>query len=102
MNKVLNFGKFKGQKLSETPTWYQTWLCKQDWFKMDNIEVNAKKSYKYDVIRFFTDDYRMAFGQKFEIMFFNLSWDEAEAQKNLLNLYQLDDTTKFFGTDYSK
>jgi len=31
--ETLKFGKFKGQKFSETPTWYQSWLLKQDWFK---------------------------------------------------------------------
>ena len=30
--ETLNFGKFKGQKLNDTPAWYQTWLLKQDWF----------------------------------------------------------------------
>lgn len=30
---ILRFGKFKGQKLSDTPQWYQDWLLKQDWFK---------------------------------------------------------------------
>lgn len=30
---ILRFGKFKGQKLSETPQWYQDWLLKQPWFK---------------------------------------------------------------------
>lgn len=30
---ILKFGKFKGQQFSETPTWYQNWLLKQDWFK---------------------------------------------------------------------
>lgn len=31
--ETLKFGKFKGQKLSDTPTWYQEWLLKQDWYK---------------------------------------------------------------------
>ena len=31
--ETLKFGKFKGQKFSDTPYWYQTWLLKQDWFK---------------------------------------------------------------------
>lgn len=30
---TLNFGKFKGQKFLSTPTSYQDWLLKQDWFK---------------------------------------------------------------------
>jgi hypothetical protein len=32
-NFTLKFGKFKGQNFNQTPTWYQTWLLKQDWFK---------------------------------------------------------------------
>ena len=36
---VLNFGKFKGQKFSTTPSWYQQWLPQQPWFKMP---INAK------------------------------------------------------------
>lgn len=30
---VLKFGKFKGQEFSNTPSWYQEWLPKQEWFK---------------------------------------------------------------------
>jgi len=30
----LQFGKFKGQNFSDTPEWYQSWLIKQDWFKL--------------------------------------------------------------------
>ena len=30
---VLNFGKFKGQQFSSTPSWYQEWLPNQEWFK---------------------------------------------------------------------
>lgn len=30
--ETLKFGKFKGQKVCDTPTWYQQWLLKQDWF----------------------------------------------------------------------
>ena len=33
-NFALKFGKFKGQNFNETPIWYQTWLLKQDWFKV--------------------------------------------------------------------
>lgn len=31
-DKVLTFGKFKGQTFDSTPKWYQEWLLKQDWF----------------------------------------------------------------------
>lgn len=29
----LKFGKYKGQKFSDTPVSYQNWLLNQDWFK---------------------------------------------------------------------
>lgn len=31
-NDVLKFGKFKGQRLGDTPEWYRNWFAKQDWF----------------------------------------------------------------------
>jgi uncharacterized protein (DUF3820 family) len=31
---ILTFGKFKGQDYFTTPSWYQEWLKKQDWFKV--------------------------------------------------------------------
>lgn len=37
---VLAFGKFKGQKLENTPKWYQDWLLKQSWFKMPKASKN--------------------------------------------------------------
>ena len=33
-NFTLKFGKYKGQDFLSTPTSYQSWLLKQDWFKM--------------------------------------------------------------------
>jgi hypothetical protein len=46
--ETLKFGKFKGQKFNETPTWYQQWLLKQEWFKIPvgyNTPVDDKQSY---------------------------------------------------------
>ena len=39
--ETLNFGKFKGRKLSDTPSWYQEWLLKQPFFnkKQDQDEM---------------------------------------------------------------
>jgi uncharacterized protein (DUF3820 family) len=37
-NNILTFGKFKGQELSNTPTWYQDWLLQQDWFNSAKVE----------------------------------------------------------------
>jgi uncharacterized protein (DUF3820 family) len=33
-NFTLKFGKYKGQMFLSTPTSYQQWLLKQDWFKV--------------------------------------------------------------------
>lgn len=33
-NFILKFGKYKGQMFLSTPTSYQQWLLKQDWFKV--------------------------------------------------------------------
>jgi len=33
-NFTLKFGKYKGQDFLSTPTSYQNWLLKQDWFKV--------------------------------------------------------------------
>lgn len=30
---ILKFGTFKGERLQDTPLWYQDWLNKQDWFR---------------------------------------------------------------------
>jgi hypothetical protein len=35
---TLRFGKFKGQQFKETPKFYQDWLLKQDWFKLEEKE----------------------------------------------------------------
>ena len=31
---TLKFGKYKGQNFNSTPVSYQSWLLKQDWFKL--------------------------------------------------------------------
>lgn len=41
---ILKFGKFKGQKFSDVPKWYQDWLRKQDWF--DSSEISDSNSNK--------------------------------------------------------
>jgi len=92
-NQILKFGKFKGQKLSNTPAWYQEWLLNQEWFKLDKVEA------RYDVIRKFVVEYRIGMGRSYEITMSNLTWDEAEAHKDLLNMYQLDDCTEYYYTN---
>ena len=93
METILKFGKFKGQKLSDTPQWYQDWLLNQDWFKANKVEA------RYDVIRKFTKEYGIGMGIYKEIEISNLSWDEAEAHKDMLNLYHLDETTEYYYTE---
>ena len=43
---ILKFGKFKGQNFNTTPDWYQSWLLKQDWFKvpaqLNEVQAAAK------------------------------------------------------------
>lgn len=46
MATILKFGKFKGQEFNNTPKWYQDWLVKQDWFKLeskDEMTIAQKK-----------------------------------------------------------
>ena len=45
---VLNFGKFKGQKFSSTPSWYQEWLPNQSWFKMPQSKPLHKQLLGWD------------------------------------------------------
>lgn len=93
MGTILKFGKFKGQKLSDTPQWYQDWLLSQDWFKSNKVEA------RYDVIRKYTTEYGIGMGIYKEIEISNLTWDEAEAYKDMLNLYHLDETTQYYYTE---
>ena len=46
----LRFGKFKGKRLEDTPTWYREWLLKQDWFKQDWELTQATKSLYNDLV----------------------------------------------------
>jgi hypothetical protein len=36
--ETLKFGKFKGQKFSDTPKWYQNWLLAQNWYNAPKQE----------------------------------------------------------------
>lgn len=57
---------------------------------------------RYDVVRKFTTEYAMGMGRRYERVMFNLSWEEAETQKEMMNLYHLDECTEYFFTEYSK
>ena len=42
---TLTFGRFKGQTLESTPSWYQDWLKKQDWFLKKFLKKSAAAEY---------------------------------------------------------
>jgi hypothetical protein len=39
----LGFGKFKGQNFLSTPLYYQSWLLRQDWFKVPTKASPSKE-----------------------------------------------------------
>jgi uncharacterized protein (DUF3820 family) len=45
-NFTLRFGKYKGQQFLSTPTFYQQWLLKQDWFKVPAQLTEVEKASK--------------------------------------------------------
>jgi hypothetical protein len=96
MSSILKFGKFKGQDFYKTPLYYQKWLLKQDWFK---LPTNKVKEVKYDVVRLLEYPIR---GISREIVEYNLSWEDAVKQKDLMNLYHLDDCTKSYYIEKSR
>lgn len=96
-NFKIKFGKYKGQNFNNTPKHYQDWLLKQDWFKIPIV-----KEARYDVVKKFTIDYKMGMGRSKEIVLHNLSWDEANIHKDIMNLNQLDDTIEYFYIEPSR
>jgi hypothetical protein len=95
-NFTLKFGKFKGQEFQNTPLWYQQWLVAQDWFKKPTTEA------RYDVVRKFVIEYAIGMGKRYERVLFNLTWEQAEEEKNLMNLMHLDDCTEYFYIESTK
>jgi hypothetical protein len=96
-NFTLQFGKYKGQQFNQIPVSYQNWLLNQDWFKLPLV-----KEARYDVGKLFTTEYRIGMGMSKEIVFDNLSWEEASTQKDLMNMYHLDDTIQHFYIETSR
>ena len=94
-NFILKFGKFKGLNFNQTPLWYQTWLVQQDWFK-------APEPPKYNVIRKFVRDYVRGMGVKYEVMQYDLTWEEAQIQAEILNLCEMNDLTECYYIEASK
>jgi len=91
---LLTFGKYKGQQLENTPKSYQDWLSSQDWFKKDSSIPNKPKrndNNKYDIVIKYTKEYRLGMAVSNEIVITGLSWEEANIQKDNMNLYHLDD-----------
>ncbi len=43
---ILKFGKYKGQNFNSTPISYQSWLLKQDWFKLPAQLTDVQKAAK--------------------------------------------------------
>lgn len=43
---ILRFGKYKGQNFNSTPVSYQSWLLKQDWFKLPAELTEVQKASK--------------------------------------------------------
>jgi hypothetical protein len=60
---------------------------------MKNSKTNGAM---YDVVRKFTSEYARGMGIRYERVLFNLTWEEAELQKDLMNLYHGDDCTEYF------
>ena len=45
-NFTLKFGKYKGHQFLSTPTSYQEWLLKQNWFKLPTQLTEVQKASK--------------------------------------------------------
>lgn len=95
-NFTLKFGKHKGEQFLDTPKSYQDWLLSQEWFKKPSSQA------KYDVVRKFVKEYARGMGIRCEIVVFDLTWEEAEIQKDNMNMYHLDDCTDYFYIEASK
>ena len=61
-----------------------------------------KNETKYDVVRKFVREYAIGMGIYKEIVIHNLTWNDAEQEKNNMNLNHLDDCTEYFYIENSK
>ena len=55
-----------------------------------------KETQTYDVVRKYVKDYANAMTKQYDIEMSNLTWDEAQIQKDNLNMYHLDDITQYY------
>jgi hypothetical protein len=88
-NFTLKFGKFKGQQFSSTPDWYQAWLLKQDWFKLESPK-------KWEVVQVFEKEYAMATGRRAEVHYQNLDFEAARELAVTMTVHQMDDITDYY------
>jgi len=88
-NFTLKFGKFKGQEFASTPDWYQAWLLKQDWFKIESPK-------KWEVVQVFEKEYAMATGRKAEVHYQNLDFEAARELAVTMTVHQMDDITDYY------
>jgi hypothetical protein len=58
--------------------------------------TTISKQARYDVVKKFTSEYRRGMGMSKEIVMYNLTWEEANIQKDMMNMYHLDDTVACF------
>lgn len=65
-------------------------------FSRAKITLVEKKEVKYNVVKKFTNDYRLGMGISSEVVEYGLTWDDAVALKDAYNLNHLDDTIECF------
>jgi len=63
---------------------------------MTTTTTAITKETRYDIVKKFTSEYRRGMGISKEIVMDNLSWEEANIQKDMMNMYHLDDTVACF------
>jgi hypothetical protein len=64
--------------------------------------TTISKQARYDVVKKFTSEYRRGMGMSKEIVMDNLTWEEANIQKDMMNMYHLDDTVACFYIESSR
>ena len=61
-----------------------------------------KSEAKYDVVKKFTTEYRIGMGRSKEIVIHDLTWEQAEIEKDSMNMYHLDETIECFYIESSR
>jgi hypothetical protein len=60
--------------------------------------ANNSNEARYDVVRKFVREYARGMGVQYEVVIVDLCFQEAEVHKDMMNIYELDDTTDYFFT----